>query len=157
MGGSENNLCCPIKIINNNNNKFTWKMHTYTKCIYIIWPWCLQREILLKYENKNTEEIHLISVSRKKNLILAQEGWGHTPSPLKVNWSVSCLYVGSLCSLTNLSLFCIYCTCIYIHFVWTASVGVMASVLASCAVDRGFEPRSGQNQKLWNWYVLLLR
>jgi hypothetical protein len=36
MGGSENNLCCQIKIINNNNNKFTWKMQTYTKCIYII-------------------------------------------------------------------------------------------------------------------------
>ena len=34
--------------------------------------------------------------------------------------------------------------------------GVMISVLASSAVDRGFEPQSGQT-KDWNSYVLLLR
>jgi hypothetical protein len=34
---------------------------------------------------------------------------------------------------------------------------IMVSVLASSVVDRGFKPRSGQNQKLSNWYVLLLR
>ena len=31
--------------------------------------------------------------------------------------------------------------------------GVMISVLASSAVDRGF----GSNQRLWNWYLLFLR
>ena len=35
--------------------------------------------------------------------------------------------------------------------------GVMISVLASSAVDRGFEPRSGQTKDYKNWYVLLLR
>ena len=34
--------------------------------------------------------------------------------------------------------------------------GVMVSVLASSAVTRGFEPRSGQT-KLQVWYLLLLR
>ena len=34
---------------------------------------------------------------------------------------------------------------------------VMVSVLASSAVDREFEPRSGQNQRLLYWYLLLLR
>ena len=34
---------------------------------------------------------------------------------------------------------------------------VMVSVLASSAVDRGFEPRSGQTQDFKNWDLLLLR
>ena len=34
--------------------------------------------------------------------------------------------------------------------------GVMISVLASSAVDRGFEPRSGQTKDYKNWYLLLL-
>ena len=34
---------------------------------------------------------------------------------------------------------------------------VLISVLASSAVDRGFEPRSGQTKNLEHWYLLLLR
>ena len=34
---------------------------------------------------------------------------------------------------------------------------VLISVLASSAVDAGFEPRSGQTKDLEHWYVLLLR
>ena len=34
---------------------------------------------------------------------------------------------------------------------------VMVSVLASNAIDRGFEPPIGSNQRLLNWYLLLLR
>jgi hypothetical protein len=33
--------------------------------------------------------------------------------------------------------------------------GVMVSILASSATDRGFEARYGQT-RLWNWYLLLL-
>ena len=34
--------------------------------------------------------------------------------------------------------------------------GVMVRVLASSAVDRGFEPLSGHTKDYTNWYVLLL-
>jgi len=36
---------------------------------------------------------------------------------------------------------------------------VLANLLATSVVDRGFELRSpvGSNQTLWNWYLLLLR
>ena len=34
---------------------------------------------------------------------------------------------------------------------------VLISVLASSAVDGGFEPRSGQTINLEHWYLLLLR
>ena len=34
---------------------------------------------------------------------------------------------------------------------------VLINVLASSAVDGGFEPRSGQTENLEHWYMLLLR
>jgi len=44
---------------------------------------------------------------------------------------------------------------IYNQQKWQIS-GVMAKMSASSAVIRWFEPRSGQNQILWNCYSLLL-
>jgi len=35
--------------------------------------------------------------------------------------------------------------------------GVIVSVLASSAVDSGFQPPIGSNHKLWFWYLFLLR
>ena len=34
----------------------------------------------------------------------------------------------------------------HFRFIWNHIGGVMVSVLTSCAVDRGFEPRSGQTK-----------
>ena len=48
-------------------------------------------------------------------------------------------------------------SCMTISIINDRIGGVMISVLASSAVDRGFEPRSGQTKDYKNWYVLLLR
>ena len=40
---------------------------------------------------------------------------------------------------------------------WNRIGGVMVFVLASSAVDRGFELPSGQTKRLYIWYLLFFR